>query len=1316
MQALVPNFIIDHASRGIHKGSFKAGVTFLDLSGFTALTEKLLKEGNAGAERLSAILNRIFGPLVAQAYQNGAFIPYFAGDAFFAIIPAQEGQKASDLAEATKSLGQELLAFFGKNGRQFDEFTIQAKMGASFGKVNWGIVGKDVKAYYFTGKAMLNAADLQNEVPVGTMGLTSRLKKMFGNHERLNGSKSLGLSEHVDPKYYRHFLPDVLLKQQVTGEFRQVISVFISFKGETNYAKINAVATELLRESAKLGGYFKEIDFSDKGGVMVLFFGAPLAYNDNSARALTFLEQITDQRWWEKEGFEWRAGITGGPAFAGMIGGAERRQYALVGSWVNLAARLMGQAQWGGILTDATIAKSGDFNFSAAGEVLYKGFQDPVETFQFKGRRAGLSLSFQGRYVGRSGPLKETVAHLAQALPRGKGAFVMVAGEPGIGKTRFLYEAFQRVSTGQIWKKLFLQSTPNSSRPFLPFIQGLRQLLQLGDAERNPETGLPQTLPILPASAKLMDDVRRQVESKESILWEILGWGPAKPVKKDETARVRFNRTKSALLALVRYLAAAGKPFWVQVDDVHYLDDGSSGLVRELIPYIDESPLFIAISVREDTNMPLREDWQPVRQSNNPSVFHLVLEELKETEVRNLVKSRLDGPVGKGVMQRLINTSNGNPFFSEQLLELYLDQEIIKKDKSGTYILENGEATISDNLHGVLTARIDQLPNSIKQALKTAAVIGKEFDAAVLRGILETALENEYLQTDEILKTGEDQRLWLKTTKEKYRFRQALMQEAAYHMQLASQVEQLHAQIGHVLESRVNGDVSRYGEIANHYRLAGKNEEALPFILAAADYAEGNYQINRAVYWLDIYQEIVKDRLSTIERIDLLLRRAQLYQQSGKWEKAGDLYFNALDLAEKHSSLPQQAEARLQVGKLLILQGQYSDAERYLAQAHSAFEANGDDRGMVRTLGEIGTLNFRKGDYQKAEGFFEQTLKKDEHINSSKSVVEHQVVASLGLALMNQGHFSKGISFLEDRLKECRKQKDKSGMATLLVNLGIIQYEKGDRDNAQKCYEEGLEISQSMGNTQLSSIAMGCLGAVLQSRGEYQRARDLFEEDLKLTRQLGDLQGIAIASGLLGELVGHMGEFEDAEKHLNRQLTIARKIGYLKGEAKALNTLGDIEFLQSHFDASVNYYNQAIDIAKSIGNPLVVSNSLLEKGIVLLKAQRSGELQEVLDELAPHLVHLQQQNLIIGNLVLRIGLARLCGDQDTAYALIDELSRLDIGKEGAARLVFEQFMLDQTEEKRQKALTAFKDIYAEMPRIAYKLRIEILENAKGQPA
>ena len=159
MKNLIPHFIQDRFKAGHAQGQLQAYTLFVDLSGFTPLTEALMQQGSQGAEQLTNVLNEIFEPLVHLVYSRGGFIPYFAGDAFTAIFPADRSEERGQDIIKVAMLARYL---FSKREFRFNNFTIGIKFGLSYGTVEWGIVGKtDHKSFYFRGKPIDQCAECQ---------------------------------------------------------------------------------------------------------------------------------------------------------------------------------------------------------------------------------------------------------------------------------------------------------------------------------------------------------------------------------------------------------------------------------------------------------------------------------------------------------------------------------------------------------------------------------------------------------------------------------------------------------------------------------------------------------------------------------------------------------------------------------------------------------------------------------------------------------------------------------------------------------------------------------------------------------------------------------------------------------------------------------------------------------------------------------------------------------------------------------------------------------------------------------------------------
>ena len=174
MKNFLPSFIKKQYLEGVRQGSFEAYTMFVDLSGFTAMTEVLMRQGNEGAEKLSRILNSIFTPPVRLVYQRGGFIPYFAGDAFTAIFPKPNDPEFTIDFLAT---ADEICCLVSSPDFNLDEFRIGMKIGLSFGKVEWGIVGSNRQSFYFRGPGIDQCAESQMHGSIGEIVLDAHLKR-----------------------------------------------------------------------------------------------------------------------------------------------------------------------------------------------------------------------------------------------------------------------------------------------------------------------------------------------------------------------------------------------------------------------------------------------------------------------------------------------------------------------------------------------------------------------------------------------------------------------------------------------------------------------------------------------------------------------------------------------------------------------------------------------------------------------------------------------------------------------------------------------------------------------------------------------------------------------------------------------------------------------------------------------------------------------------------------------------------------------------------------------------------------------------------
>ncbi|NJN84213.1 MAG: AAA family ATPase, partial [Caldilineaceae bacterium] len=334
------------------------------------------------------------------------------------------------------------------------------KVGVADGDVRWGIVGGAENAraaYYFQGPAIDRCSGAEKAAGPGQIvadaGFWQRLgivtggaglarAEAFGDHylvhdvtgplPDLQPVQPLG----VDVDAMARFYPRRLIERDLNGEFRHVVSLFISLPTVRRQNQLASFMQTLFELQEQYGGLLSGLRFGDKGSNLLLFWGMPTAYENDIFRTLNFVLDLQT-----RTSIPIDAGITYQIAYAGHSGSTLRDDYTAHGRGVNLAARFMAAASRGEIWVDETIARraKAHFEIESLGERSFKGFAQPQKVFLLLERQEQADAFYAGGMVGRQddlGALADFVAPLWQGLPAGR---LLVSGDPGIGKSRLVH-------------------------------------------------------------------------------------------------------------------------------------------------------------------------------------------------------------------------------------------------------------------------------------------------------------------------------------------------------------------------------------------------------------------------------------------------------------------------------------------------------------------------------------------------------------------------------------------------------------------------------------------------------------------------------------------------------------------------------------------------------------------------------------------------------------------------------------------------------------------------------------------------------------
>ncbi|MEM9884931.1 MAG: tetratricopeptide repeat protein [Bacteroidota bacterium] len=1336
MRNLIPYFIENKLSENEHHGWLEAYGMFVDLSGFTILTQKLTKEGVSGAEKLSIILNRIFEPLVSMVYQQGGFIPYFAGDAFNAIFPYEKSEESVTrlILTAQKASAAYLDQKF------FGSFEIGIKVGLAHGMVEWGIVGDQVKGFYFRGELIDRCAKAQTIANNRQIILHSDLKQQLpldytvslveiGHYLLKTNVKELELprlelpNRVLSKEVVQKFYPDALIDLPDIGEFRTIVTVFISFEGLENHEQLNQFASIILERAYNFSGYFKEIDYGDKGGVIPIFFGAPISYENNSERAVEFTLAVVEALKQQfNNSIRYRFGMTIGTAYTGFIGCADRCQYGVVGNKVNLAARLMTYADWGEILVDQDIQLTRQFIFKHKGNIHYKGIIGDIPTYSLLGRSTENSFSFEGDIIGRQQELDQLTSFIYPFLEKQQTGIAYIYGEAGIGKSRLAYE-LRKILINERPLSWFVCKTDQILRKGLnPFIYFLKYYFsQSSDAskatneikfESDFDALIKDLSEVEQENTKaLAQETIKELQRTKSVLAGMIGLHYPDSLWEYLDAKGRYQNVVSSLTALFIGESIL-QPVLLFVEDGHWLDEQSILFLNDFIRLVRNHSIFILVTSRykDNRSKPLIIQPEVIKESNIEQL-EIDLNFFSKDAIRSFSMNKLDGIISEDFHQLLIRTTNGNPFYLEQMLEYFQESDLLIREEE-EWTIKDRNIELSNSINAILTARIDRLSFLVKETVKAAAVIGQEFELPVLSAVMKSqndfVLHNGDLELvlKEQIQQAEEGQIWLAVNELRYIFKHSLLREAVYSMQVSSRLKELHQRIAEAIETLYEDKIkSRYLDLAFHYEQAGILEKTQFYLKKAADLARRNFQNEAAIKH---YSKLLRQLPEGAERIDILQTKGMLLERVGQWNKAKKVYEEALKIARAQNDKIQLGYTNNTYGKLLLLQGNYEDARLHLEVAATFFEYINDREGMSQVYGSLGNLFFRQGAYEDAKAYLTQSINL---ARASDTIYpDPKIIGNLGLTYMNQASYDEGIRWQKEGIELSEERNDQLGLANLYTSLGILYFEKGNYQDSLDCHFKGLGLSEELGEKQITAISIGCIGRIYERQGDYEKAMENYVKDLKICEELGDKQGKAIALGLIGDLHSVKGEFNAAIKNIEQGLSICRALGYQKGIAKAANTLGDVYYYLDNFEISNQYYDKAIEVTREIDQKLVLGMSLVEKARTLLMWGKIEEVPPIKKEAIELSESLGNPDLIFEASILAARYAASTNEQKTAIDLISSLLKYypELHQQATTYYVLSQIEPEQ-KSHREIALQLYQQLYEETPKFIYKRRIEKLK-------
>jgi class 3 adenylate cyclase len=753
MQNFLPAFVADQHTAGNRNGSLSATVLFVDVSGFTSLTEVAFKLGDAGAELMSRELTRIFDPMVNAVHNRGGFIANFMGDAFTAVFPYSDGSLSRAIEAA-----HEIVAWFKQHGvskTRHGELEFGVKIGIEHGDLEWGITqhsDMDARNWYFRGPAVDGAAAAEHQAARGKIELGEAVKN-HPDREKKGGEAQVTEAVH-DRKALERFFHSQVIEAGERAELRHVVSLFLRFDGVKDHGTIEQVFRALLDSTKRHGGTINKIDFGDKGFTALVFFGAPVASENAEAAAVSFAQGLPAAGLGRIEGVTYSAGIDAGLVYAGLLGGERRNEWTCIGDAVNTSARLMTAAEPGQTLTTSRVSKASEkrWEFADKGTRVLKGKAKEEQVFQPSGVRGRVrGFVYRNPMLGRDKELAdmlEFVAPIYAAEPKFPG-LLRLLGEPGLGKTRLVAALRAKLEErGEPFHWITMpcdgvhRSGWNAVSTWLRGFFGIAESASQEDKRKAIEARYAEFENL----EKIPENTRSELKRTLSFAADLVDchWDDS-PFAKLDDPKLRHENRIIAVKELMRALAHTA-PTVLEVEDTHWMDASTGAWLTAMTRNIANLPLAIIGTSRfsDDGSKPELQIAQDAELKDY---------ELKPIEGDEFTQAMAKVLLGEAELDaeavKLISgKAKGNPFFTEQLiLHLHETGELEKvkppetadettKRRTKLRMKSTDTARLPGSLSSLVTARIDRLSPEVRETVKHASILGVRFLSRVLGELL----------------------------------------------------------------------------------------------------------------------------------------------------------------------------------------------------------------------------------------------------------------------------------------------------------------------------------------------------------------------------------------------------------------------------------------------------------------------------------------------------------------------------------------------------------------------------------------------------
>lgn len=1115
----------------------EAAILFIDVAGFTRLSESLSARGPEGAEVLDRTISAYFDSIMDVVDRYGGRPLKISGDALTILFLADGGSLEWAALRAVACAAR-----LADTSGASPESSLAHKIGVGAGMLYTGIVGRSGgrQELVFGGPALDSAVAAEHCAVAGDVWLAPEVAKAVGLGAapsplrlRPEDRRSLPLLNLGTPAAdtfpaaafdrWLTLIPAAVRQHAARASVEylcrhQSITVIfagapgLSMDGPDAIDRVNSHYSAMAEVVGRHGGFLSEFEAGDKGSKLICLFGAPSMLEDPSRQAIRCARAMQETARDMKMVPDQRIGVTTGHLYVGRIGCRSIFKYSALGDRMNLAARLMSAAKpWEVLSASRTVERTRPYAlWGERRTIQVKGKDEPITIHALIGLRKVHNASRRGQgVVGRDAEWDQVSRQLA-GLQRNAGGVVDVVGAAGMGKTRFA-GALWRMATESHSVDCHLWRGPTTERRSGPLAPWARLLAEIvGTA------GLAEPQERAAALEGWLAGLSPDQRPGATLLAPLLDVAMAPdPAVAGLDADRRLLLQREALVDAVISGSPALGPRALIIDEAERIDVPSAQVLADLMPVFDTLPLLV-IALRR----PHEGDADPLAAAAaGASYTQVKLSPLTRETADALVRDRLGATSLDGELSSLIfGRSQGVPLMLEAWVDTLKGAERIALVEGTAFLVGEGAVELPDRFEALVLTRMERLPPEAQTTLRLASIMEVPFTPAEVAELHHGRLAAVEV-AHHLSQGAEIGLIYYERDRSPYMYFSRREVRDAVHNTLPFQLRRrLHGARVRQLQSQQGAEDTSDGVLllASHHRYVDDPVAQLRYFRRAMDVCAERYAQREAAGWARAALDIARESGSPADRLACLdgLQRA------------------------------------------LTLLGEIENRGAVLAQLYDEARAQGDVAGMVESLTMQARAQQRQGKVDAALALIEQ----------AKEVAEEGASPSMvALCLTTKATVNTEAGRLQEGLEDAREAlrrlppEDTARRAMVLSNMGMALNALGRSAEAYPVLREALAASEAAGNLWHTALLEGNLGIELWGMGYPEEGHARLLKALELKRRIGDRREQAMGMLNMGFSHLRLGLPQKAREDTEEAHRIFRRLGYRRGSLYCLLNLGENE-------------------------------------------------------------------------------------------------------------------------------------------------------------